>query len=156
MDRPRGFTLIELLVSVAIVAVLASVALPLAELKQQRERERELRLALREIRAAIDAYKAAADQGRIAHSADESGYPPTLTALVAGVPDAKRPQGTKLHFLRRLPRDPFADPAAPAEATWGKRAYASPPERPREGRDVFDVYSLSARVGFDGTPLKEW
>jgi general secretion pathway protein G len=154
---PRGFTLIELLITVAIVAVLASIALPLSELGRQRAMEADLRIALRQIRDALDAYKRAADEGRIVRSADQSGYPPTLAALVQGVPDAKSPQGLKIYFLRRIPRDPtYVDPAMPAEKTWRLRSYESPPDRPAPGKDVFDVYSGSDQVGLNGIPYREW
>ena len=155
--RVRGFTLIELLVTVAVIAVLASVAQPLSELSVQRSKEQELRRALREIRDALDAYKRAADEGRVVRNSDESGYPPSLAALVQGVADARSPSGTKIYFLRRIPPDPFAAFASEApEQHWGLRSYASPPDRPQAGRDVFDVYSLSARTGLNGVPLKDW
>jgi general secretion pathway protein G len=153
---PRGFTLIELVITVAIVAILASVALPLAQLAVQRGKEQELRGALRQIREAIDAYKQAADEGRIEKKADASGYPPELADLVKGVDDIKKPDKPKIYFLRRLPRDPFAADDVKPEATWGRRSYASPPDDPREGADVFDVYSLSDAVGLNGVLHKEW
>lgn len=154
--RESGFTLIELLVTVAIVAILASVALPLSELSQQRAKEQELRQALREIRTAIDAYKQAVDEGRVIRSLDQSGYPPKLSLLAEGVTDVKSPVAKKLYFLRRIPMDPFAENPANAESSWGKRSYDSPPDAPREGRDVYDVYSLSTRTGLSGVPYREW
>jgi general secretion pathway protein G len=155
---PRaGFSLVELLVSVAIMGVLAAVAMPLVQITLQREKEHELRLALQDIRHAIDAYKAASVSGRIAIAPGQSGYPPTLTELVAGVPDAQHPDGPHLYFLRRIPRDPFSqDRTAPAAEAWGLRSFASPPERPRAGDDVFDVYSLSSSAGLNGMPYAEW
>ena len=146
---PRGFTLIELVITVAIVAILASVALPLNELVVQRAKEQDLRRALREIREGNDAYKQAADEGRIQKKIGESGYPRRLEDLVAGVEDQKSPKKDKIYFLRRLPQDPFGE-------KWGLRAYASPPDEPSEGDDVFDVYSLSPRVGINGKPYREW
>lgn len=154
--RESGFTLIELLVTVAIVAILASVALPLSGLSQQRAKEQELRQALREIRTAIDAYKQAVDEGRVIRSLDQSGYPPKLSLLAEGVMDVKSPVAKKLYFLRRIPMDPFAENPANAESSWGKRSYDSPPDAPHEGRDVYDVYSLSTRAGLNGIPYREW
>lgn len=154
--REAGFTLIELLVTITIVAILASIALPLAELAVQRSKEQELNAALREIRTAIDAYKTAADQGRVKKSADQTGYPPSLEVLVNGVEDEKDPKKARIFFLRRIPRDPFGNPAAPPAETWGKRSYDSSPDSPREGADVYDVYSLSGGTGINGIPYREW
>jgi general secretion pathway protein G len=152
----KGFTLIELVITVAIVAVLASVAMPLNELVVQRAKEQDLRRALRELRDGIDAYKQASDEGRIVKRAGESGYPRRLEDLAAGVEDQKNPKKERIYFLRRIPRDPFAPEALAAAETWGKRSYASPPEEPRDGDDVFDVFSLSTATGINGRPYKEW
>jgi general secretion pathway protein G len=155
--KTRGFTLIELVVTVSIVGLLASAAAPLLELTARRNRDQELRSALREIRTAIDAYKLAVDQGRVRKTVLQSGYPPTLAALVEGVPDARSPDKRLIFFLRRLPPDPsFPDPKADPAETWGKRSYASRPERPEAGEDVFDVYSLSNKVGLNGRPYRAW
>jgi general secretion pathway protein G len=157
MSRGGGFTLIELVVTVAIVAILASVALPLNELVAQRAKEQDLRRALRDIREAIDAYKQASDDGRVQKTIGESGYPRRLEELVEGVEDQKDPKKARIYFLRRLPPDPFAADAAAAPAqTWLVRSYASPPDDPREGEDVFDVYSRSQAVGINGRPYKDW
>jgi general secretion pathway protein G len=157
MNAARGFTLIELVITVAIVAVLASVALPLNELIVQRGKEAELRRSLRDIREGIDAYKQAFDEGRMTKRAGDSGYPKRLEDLVEGVEDQKDPKKARIYFLRRLPRDPFAaDPAVGPADSWGKRSYASPPDDPRDGDDVFDVFSRSTLVGINGRPLKEW
>lgn len=152
-----GFTLIEMAITVAIVGILASSALPLAEMAQRRLKEADLRLALRQIRTAIDDYHEAAVGGRVAKSVDASGYPKRLEDLAAGITDAKDAQGRKIYFLRRLPRDPFhPDPSASAAETWGKRSYASPPDAPMAGADVFDVYSLSADKGMNGIAYRDW
>ena len=154
--RAPGFTLIELVITVAIVAILASVALPLNELVVQRAKEQDLRRALRDIREAIDAFKQATDDGRIAKRVGESGYPRRLEDLVAGVDDQKSPKKERIYFLRRLPPDPFADQSlAPAE-TWGKRSYASPPDEPKDGDDVYDVFSRSEAAGINGRPYRQW
>ena len=152
----RGFTLIELIITVAIVAVLASAALPLTQITVQRAKEQELRGALRQIREAIDIYKQAADEGRVSRKADESGYPRELGALASGVEDIKSPEKKRIYFLRRVPRDPLAPAELSAADTWGKRSYASPPNDPREGEDVFDVYSTADGVGLNGVPYRQW
>lgn len=149
----RGFSIIELLVTLVIVGILASAILPMAEMTVQRNKEQELRVALRTLRQAIDAYKQASDEGRIAKLADESGYPRTLSVLVDGVPDTRRPNAEKIRFLRRLPVDPF-NPAA--NLPWGLRSYVSSHEDPKPGKDVFDVYSLTAGQGMNGVPYREW
>lgn len=146
-----------MMVTVAIVAILATMVLPMVEMTMQRNREQELHTALRQIREAIDNYKKAADQGKIKTASDESGYPKTLESLAEGVEDVKSPTKAKIYFLRRIPRDPMnQDPQIPAAETWGKRSYESPPDEPQEGDDVYDVYSLSPRTGLNGVPYKEW
>ena len=153
----QGFTLVELLVTVVIVSILASAAVPLMDLAAQRSKELELRKALREIRRGLDTYKQVVDEGRVLRKMGESGYPHALADLESGVLDAKDPTGKRIYFLRRLPRDPlYSDRSVPAEKTWGKRSYASPPDNPQEGEDVFDVYSLSDGVGLNGVPYRQW
>jgi general secretion pathway protein G len=155
--QPGGFTLIELMVTLAILAMLSTIALPMAELAVQRGKEQELHAALRQIRDAIDAYKQAYDEGHIINKVGESGYPPTLDILVQGVNDAESPKEQKLFFLRHIPRDPFVrDDNIPAAETWGKRSYASSADDPQEGDDVFDVYAPVAATGINGVPYKEW
>lgn len=156
--RHRGFTLIELVVTVAIVALLATAIVPSARLVYQREREVELRSALRTIRTAIDAYKRAVDTGHVKKELDKSGYPSDLQVLVDGVDDARSAQdGVKIYFLRQIPRDPFWPDTSVAPAdTWGLRSYASPPDDPQPGDDVFDVYSRSSLTGLNGVPYRDW
>lgn len=157
MMRQRGFTIIELLVSVVIVSILASVAFPMAELVSQRSKEHELRQSLHQIREALDAYKQACDEGRIIRKADASGYPPTLDTLVEGVKDARSTKEEKIYFLRRIPRDPFfTNNEIAAAKSWGLRSYSSSAEEPKEGSDVYDVYSLSLSVGLNGIPYRDW
>jgi general secretion pathway protein G len=153
----RGFTLIELLVTLAVLALLGTLVVPVAQVTAQRRNERELRRALREIRDGIDAYKQASDEGRIGKELGATGYPPKLELLVEGVADLRSPKHAKIFFLRRLPRDPFsADPELPDPQTWGKRSYASEAAEPKEGDDVYDVYSTSPKVGLNGIDYSRW
>jgi len=155
--RARGFTLVELIVVIAIVALLATVAMPLEKMTTQRFKESELRQALRDLRNGIDAYKRAAEEGRIIVDVNTSGYPPTLDALVNGVEDASDPNKRKIYFMRRIPRDPlYPDSAAPPAESWGLRSYKSPPDDPQPGDDVYDIHSLAKGVGLNGVPYREW
>lgn len=155
--RRRGFSLIELLIALAIMGVLAALVTPVAQISIQRGRERELMRGLIEIRRGLDEYKRAADEGRVAKAAGSSGYPPTLEVLVAGAVDQRDPRHAKIYFLRRLPRDPMQpDAGLDAAASWGKRSYASEADQPREGADVFDVYSLSSQLGLNGVAYWKW
>ncbi len=155
--RDAGFTLIEMIVVMAILAVLATIALPVADKMQRRTREIELRSSLREIRTALDAYKKAADEGRVARPADGSGFPQRLEDLIDGVEDQRSPNHQKLYFLRRIPRDPFADvEIRNAAETWNLRSYASSPENPEPGQDVFDIHSSSKDLALDGSEYSKW
>ena len=171
LQRPRwqrrasGFTLVEMVVVVAIVGVLAVAAQPLLALTARRQQELTLRQNLRALRSAIDAHKAAASEGRITVPTGSSGYPPSLDALVEGVSTSASGAASgaalntsvgKVYFLRRMPRNPLADAALPAAQTWALRAYESPPDAPRPGRDVFDVYVDSDQRGLDGSAVREW
>jgi general secretion pathway protein G len=154
----RGFTLVELVAALAILAVLASVAVAPLRLERQRMQERELRSALREIRDALDAHKRLVDEGRIAKAGPSaSGFPPSLDELARGIRDVSKPNAPTIYLLRRLPRDPFEkDTSIPAARTWGLRSYASAPDRPQPGADVFDVYSKAPGTGLNGVPYREW
>lgn len=153
----RGFTLVEVLAVAAMMSVLALAVLPLAEIANTRWKERELRSALREIRAAIDAYKRFSDETTPVAQRRGSGYPPSLAALVDGLPDTRpAAPSARVVWLRRVPRDPFASAGVSAEASWGLRSYDSPADAPRPGADVYDVYSLSPRIGSNGIELRQW
>ena len=155
--RIRGFTLIELLVCLGILGFLASLALPMAEMTAQREKERELKRALWEIRDALDAYRAARESGAVLGASDRPPYPESLQSLTREVADARTEhQGQTIRFLRRVPRDPFAEPGVPAEQSWGLRGYQSDADNPQPGAEVYDVYSKSTATGLNGVPLKQW
>lgn len=143
-----GLTLIELIVTVTIVAILAGIAIPVARFQVRREKERELRRDLWEMRAAIDHYKDAADKGAFQIKADSLGYPPDLDTLVNGV-DV---QGKKVRFLRRVPIDPMT-----GTAEWGLRSNQDDPDSDSfGGQNVFDVHSKSTATALDGTKYSTW
>jgi general secretion pathway protein G len=147
----RGFTLIELIVSIFIISILIGLALPLAKNSIKREKEFELRSALREMRTAIDKYKDASDRGFIRMKVDTDGYPETLQVLVDGVQMVGQVD-KKLKFLRKIPIDPMTD-----KTDWGLRSYQDDPKSTSwGGQDVFDVHTKSEGMAFDGTKYKEW
>ena len=155
--RVRGFTLIELVITLAIIGLLATAAMPLAQLVAKREKEAELRVALRDIRNALDAYRLSAQTGHIKQELGASGFPPDLKSLYIGVEDQASEKKTNLYFLRRVPRDPFfPDASVPAEETWGLRSYNSAPDEPQPGDDVYDVYSLDSGTGLNGVRYRDW
>jgi general secretion pathway protein G len=154
--RVAGFSIIELIASVAILGLLASVAMPVIQTSITREKEYQLRIALRDIRSAIDAYKQATAGNLISSTPAPSGYPPNLTALAAGVATTITSTNTtsqQMYFLRSIPRDPFfPDQTTPAIDTWAVRGYddSNPPS------DVFDVSSMSTQAGLNGISYSQW
>ena len=141
----------------AIVGVLAMVAMPMMQLVVKRNNESDLRVALRQIRTAIDDYKQAVVDKRIQVSVDSTGYPKSLDVLTKGVEDATSPTKKKIFFLRRIPRDPFCQcPNKAPEETWDLRSYDSDPDAPSSGEDVFDIMSTSHEVGLNGITYNEW
>ena len=152
----RGFTLIEVVVTLALIGLLAGMAAPLTETVVRRGKEQELRTALYQIRDAIDAYKRAFDAGYIEKSLNSSGYPPNLQVLVEGVRDVRSAKGAKFYFLRRVPHDPLAPVKRDDEGGWGVRSYDSTAQNPRDGEDVFDVYSKARGKGLNGIAYREW
>lgn len=144
----RGLTLVELIVTVAILSILASAAVPVARFKMKRDRERELRRDLWEMRDAIDHYKDAADRGAFQTKVDSQNYPPDLDTLVNGV-DV---QSKKVKFLRRIPVDPMT-----GRTEWGMRSMQDDPTSDSfGGQSVFDVYSKSQGTALDGTKYSDW
>ena len=150
-----GYTFVELLVVVTILLILASAVMPLAQVTSQRQRESELRRTLREMRTAIDAFKAAVERGEIPTTElkpGNEGYPPDLETLVEGVSAAGDASGRKLRFMRRIPIDPMT-----ADTEWGMRSYQdTPTDTSWGGQNVFDVYTKSGGTGLDGTKYKDW
>ena len=151
----KGFTFVELLVVCTILLILAAAVMPLARVTVQRQREAELRRALREMRTAIDKFKDYADTNRIAQYELQFGsenYPASLDVLVEGVAMANDTTGRKLKFLRRIPIDPVT-----GRAEWGMRAYQdSPDSKVWGGQNVYDVYSKAEGVALDGTKYRDW
>jgi general secretion pathway protein G len=151
----RGFSFVELLIVTTLVLILASAVQPLAKVTVTRQKEVELRRALREMRTAIDKFKDSADAQMIPPTelrAGSEGYPPDLDTLVEGVSVVNDATGRKLKFLRRIPKDPFS-----GEPEWGLRSYQDRPDSTSwGGQNVFDVYSLSTGTALDGTKYKDW
>lgn len=150
-----GFTLIEVVITVAILGILVSAVLPLAEVTVQRTRELELRRALRTLRIAIDQYKEdfdlAVKNKNIIADADQTGYPVSLEELVQGM-DWKGLYAFPRKYLRRIPVDPFDDGQG-----WGLRGYRDAPDSTSwDGKDIYDVYSKSDRTALDGTAYSSW
>jgi general secretion pathway protein G len=151
----RGFSFVELLVVTTLLLILASAALPMARVTMQRQREAELRRALREVRTAIDKFKDAADMGQIGATELKAGaenYPADLDLLVEGVAVTGDASGRKLKFLRRIPIDPMTN-----STDWGKRSYQDKPDASSwGGQNVFDIYTKSKGTGLDGTKYRDW
>ena len=155
MPRERGYSFIELLIVTAILFILASAVMPLAQVTSQRQREAELRANLRQMRTAIDKFKDAVDGGRISQmelKPGSEGYPPDLETLVDGVPIQGDASGALLKFLRRIPTDPMTK-----STDWGMRSYQDRPDARSWGREnVFDVYTKSEATALDGTKYRDW
>jgi len=153
--RRGGYTFVELVVVSALLLILASAVLPLARVTIQRQREVELRRALREMRVAIDRFKDAADQGLIGSTdlrANAEGYPADLDTLVEGVRIVNDASGRKLKFLRRIPIDPMT-----RSTEWGLRSYSDAPDATTwGGQNVFDVFTKSGGTALDGTKYRDW
>ena len=146
--RQSGMTLVELIVAIAIMAILATGVLPITRNIVKREREKELRAALWQMRDAIDRYKDAADRGLFQIKLDSNGYPPDLDELVKGVDIS----GKKVKFLRRVPMDPMTH-----TKEWGLRSMQDDPDSDSwGGQAVFDVYTKSEGTALDGTKYKDW
>ncbi len=144
----RGFTLVELIVATAILVVLTGLAVPMARVAIMREKERQLRHDLWELRDAIDRYKDTADRGAIQIKVGSEGYPPDLETLVKGVDVG----GKKVRFLRRIPTDPLTN-----NTDWGLRSMQDDPTSDSwGGQNVFDVFTKAQGTGLDGTEYKEW
>ena len=150
--RQSGLTLIELIVAFTILTMLTALAVPLARFKVRREKERELRYSLRELRTAIDKFKDACDKGSVTSKLGADCYPENMEQLVEGVKMANDANGKKIRFLRRLPRDPFTQ-----STEWGLRSTQDDPKSVGwGGQNVFDVYTKSLEKAPDGTPYSEW
>jgi general secretion pathway protein G len=151
----HGFTFLELVIVTAILMILASTIMPMAQVTAQRQRDVELRRSLREMRTAIDKFKDAVDQGQIPTTELEpgnEGYPPDLETLVNGVSAANDATGRKLKFLRKIPIDPMTN-----STDWGKRAYQDRPDSQSwGGKNVFDVYTTYKGTALDGTKFQDW
>lgn len=144
----RGITLVELIVAVTIMLILTGAAIPIARVRIERQKERELRRDLWEMRDSIDRYKDAADRGLFQTKLGSEGYPPDLETLVNGVDVA----GKKVRFLRQIPTDPMT-----GKADWGLRSMQDDPESESwGGQNVFDVYTKSEGTALDGTKLRTW
>ena len=147
----RGLTLVELIFTVTIVSILSMAALPLARISIKREKEVELRRALREVREAIDRYKDAAERGFVEVKFGSDGYPPDLETLVKGVTQLNAVD-KKLRFLRRIPKDPMT-----GDTHWGLRSSQdSPDSTSYGGQNVYDIYTKSSAIALDGTKYSEW
>lgn len=157
MKDQRGFTLIEMMVSLTLLATLASAAIPIYQRQEQQRNEEELRVALREIRSAIDRFAQLSEEGMIEKDAEMSDWPTSLNQLVEGVENKKSPKREKIYLLRRIPRDPFCDCDGRANSeTWRVRSSTQEPGETTGGKDVWDVSSTSSQPGLNGIPYAEW
>jgi general secretion pathway protein G len=147
-SKQRGLTLIELIVATSILLILSGMAIPLARVTIKRQKEKELRAALWQLRDGIDRYKDAADRGAFQIKVGSEGYPPDLDTLIKGVDVG----GKKLKFLRRIPTDPMT-----GDTDWGLRSMQDDPDSDSwDGNNIFDVHTKSTGTGLDGTKYKDW
>ena len=157
----QGFTLIEMIVTLTVLAILAAAAMPIAKTAIQRDKELELRRALREIREALDAYKKLADEKKIEVEEDSEGYPPDLETLVKGVEVQESQEGGEeggkaskktIRFLRRIPKDPMT-----GTLEWGLRSYQDDPDSDTWGEEnVYDIHTKSGAKALDGSKYRDW
>ena len=146
-----GFTIAELVIVCALLTILAGITLPVTKFTYQRLKEAELRTALRQMRYAIDEYKRYSDAGLLPLELGTDGYPKDLDTLVEGV-EVVGQIDRKIKFLRRIPIDPMTN-----EAKWALRGYKDEVDATSwGGDDVYDVHSLSGRVGLNGIPYAKW
>ena len=158
-DNFGGFTIIELMVCAVLLSILALAVVPVSQLHRQHIKEQELRLALTQLRSAIDTYKKATDEKQIAKLANESGYPKDLEALLTIYKNSKdsNDSAAGIRFIRKIPRDPMnRNLDVDASQTWGLRSFKSSATDPKQGEDVFDVYSLSPSAGLNGIAYRDW
>jgi general secretion pathway protein G len=153
-SKHSGFHLIEMLATLTILAILASALIPMIETAHHRQQEEELKADLKQLRSAIDLWKSAYDKGEIPNTPEQSGYPPTLQALIDGV--QLSPNQPRRRFLRSIPINPLLPNTLPTAQMWGLRSYVSTHTKPEAGADVYDVYCPCDGIGLNGVAYREW
>jgi general secretion pathway protein G len=151
--KQAGMTLVELIVAFTVLLVLATMAVPLARVRVRVDRERELRYCIREITNAVDKYKDYCDMGLLGPmKVGTNCWPESLEQLVEGVKLANSPDGKKVKFLRKIPKDPFT-----GKFEWGLRSDQDDPKSMSwGGQNVFTVYTKTFEKAPDGTPYSDW